>query len=372
MSAVGRPRSLTPVKRAELCSLVSSGIDLEEAVGYVGCSPRTVRRHAERDDDFRRTLTQAQLASRLDPAHYLRKAAQTDWRAAAWLLERTDPDQFLPRDRANCSPQELTIVVDRIVEAALGQIDDQETRTRVYRHATSAARTAFNELFPAAVPKGPRLKRQIFPLSEHEVLCEMVSDLGGSLDPAQRRRDIAARTDSTGSAPRQQTASPAPTDTTPASPVKTPAPMDKTPAPLAKTPAPFCTAPSTQVPSNQPLTTPRAERTTAEFCPRPAARRRPGQNRRPAGAPTMIAAIHLSAQKERAARSFVPPRTLLHLRRRAAVHPAEEIAPQNRQQRNEHDADHHQLEVVLAPPGCCRSRSRRPGRCSPTACRPAR
>jgi hypothetical protein len=225
MPAVGRPRALTPVKRAELCSLVSSGIDLEEAVGYVGCSTRTVRRETERNEEFRRALTEAQLFSGLDPVHFMRKAAQQDWRAAAWLLERLDPNQFLRRDRSACTPEELTIVIDRVVEAALQQIDDQETRSRVYRHATSVASCALDELFPATAKSGaPRLKLQMQPLSEREALNEMLSEMGRS-SKAPPRRDMAAPLDK----------APLRADETPSPPAKTAASADNTPAPVAKT-----------------------------------------------------------------------------------------------------------------------------------------
>ena len=42
----------------------------------------------------------------------------------------------------------------------------------------------------------------------------------------------------------------------------------------------------------------------------------------------------------------------------------------NRQQRDEHDADDHQLEILFHDRACCRTRSPRRSRGRPRACRP--
>ena len=101
-------------------------------------------------------------------------AALTDWRAATWLLERFDPDQFARRDRASCSPKDLQSLVDRVIETVLKEVDKDEDRTRIYRAATAVASRGFNLLFPASRRDEQRLARGPMPLREWEELVELL------------------------------------------------------------------------------------------------------------------------------------------------------------------------------------------------------
>jgi hypothetical protein len=65
MAQVGRPRALDEVKRREVCALVAAGCGLEWASRYVGCSARTVRREALRNEDFHEQLRRCELAAAL-------------------------------------------------------------------------------------------------------------------------------------------------------------------------------------------------------------------------------------------------------------------------------------------------------------------
>jgi hypothetical protein len=172
-----RPRILNDVRRHELCRLLAAGREIGEAARAVGCSLRTVRRESASDEGFGRQLSEARLAGRLDPVDHLRQAALTDWRAAAWLLERLDPQQFARRSRSTCTPKDLQTLVDRVIETALQDIDDHATRTRVYRSATAVAQRGFSQLFPAPQPNEQRLRRGRMPLREMEELNELLDDL---------------------------------------------------------------------------------------------------------------------------------------------------------------------------------------------------
>ena len=94
---VGRPRSLAdPIKRREVCSLIGVGAGYDEAARHVGCSVATLRREAQRDPAFAEELASAETASGLSPLRALRSAVNHNWRAAAWLLERTCPERLRP------------------------------------------------------------------------------------------------------------------------------------------------------------------------------------------------------------------------------------------------------------------------------------
>ena len=139
MPRPGRPRVLDDVKRGQISALVAAGCGLPAAARYVGCSVDTVRREALRNEEFRRELRNAEVRGQLEPLQAMRRAAGSHWRAAAWLLERTHPQQFDRRRSAACKPQELQAVVDAVVESAVEEIDDSDLRERLCRRLLAIA-----------------------------------------------------------------------------------------------------------------------------------------------------------------------------------------------------------------------------------------
>jgi hypothetical protein len=131
MSTVGRPRVLDEYKRREVCALVSAGCGIEGAARYVGCNTRTIRREALRNPDFHEQLRNAELACELEPLRAMKRAAATHWRAAAWLLERTQPNRFARRGPDAVTPAELDALMQRLSEAIAAELPDQETFARV-------------------------------------------------------------------------------------------------------------------------------------------------------------------------------------------------------------------------------------------------
>jgi IS30 family transposase len=139
MSLAGRPRVLDETKRREICAMVSAGCGLDAAARYVSCSVSTIRREALRNGLFRQELRASELRAQLDPLRAMRQAASTHWRAAAWLLERTNPRQFARQKPDACGPKELHDAIDAVVEKAVEEIADPETRDRVCRQLLATA-----------------------------------------------------------------------------------------------------------------------------------------------------------------------------------------------------------------------------------------
>ena len=131
MATIGRPRALDDYKRREVCALVSAGCGIEGAARYVGCNAVTIRREALRNPDFHEQLRNAELTCELEPLRAMKRAAATHWRAAAWLLERTQPDRFARREANSLTPAEIDGVIARIAEEILDELSDQETIARV-------------------------------------------------------------------------------------------------------------------------------------------------------------------------------------------------------------------------------------------------
>lgn len=126
-----RPRKLCEIKQRDLCALISVGCPLSVAARHVGCSIFTIRREARRNPTFQEQLRGSQLATEMTPIATLREAATSDWRAAAWLLERTQPQDFGRRGPNTLGRHELIELVDRLGDIVRDEIRDRRQSARL-------------------------------------------------------------------------------------------------------------------------------------------------------------------------------------------------------------------------------------------------
>ena len=99
-------------------------------------------------------------AAPVDPYKLVARAARSHWRAAAWLLERQDPDRYGKRQPNSCRPEMLREVSDWLIETAL-EATPPEQRTAVYRRMRSVADEALAILMPdqRTASESPRVTR---------------------------------------------------------------------------------------------------------------------------------------------------------------------------------------------------------------------
>ena len=155
-----RPRALDDVKRGEVCALVSTGCSLQTAARYVGCSAVTIRREATRNADFYDQIRQAEIACQVSPLRAMRQAAKTHWRAAAWLLERTDPQQFGRRNPDQLTPNQLKVFTDQIGEILATNITDIDLLQRICDEFQEAGRRCGREARATEKPLFDPRRRQ--------------------------------------------------------------------------------------------------------------------------------------------------------------------------------------------------------------------
>ena len=108
----GRPSKLTPEVEARIFGAVRCAAPDHVACAAAGIAPSTLTLWQRRARDPNAPRQYRRFAKRLAAARHegnvgrlamMHKAAQTDWRAAAWLLERTLPRDFSPRQRVEHS-----------------------------------------------------------------------------------------------------------------------------------------------------------------------------------------------------------------------------------------------------------------------------
>jgi hypothetical protein len=177
MAQVGRPRALDEVKRREVCALVAAGCGLEWASRYVGCSARTVRREALRNEDFYEQLRRCELAAQLNPLKALQHASGTHWRAAAWLLERTCPERFARPDLKRWDAADIQEIFVSLLEEINDAIPDQALCLRVYQRLSGCFQAKVQEVWAAkSARRDPRRVRQLLERFERPPPPASVSD----------------------------------------------------------------------------------------------------------------------------------------------------------------------------------------------------
>jgi len=146
MAKTGQPLILDEMKRREVCALIAAGCGMETAAYYVGCSTRTIRREAQRNDGFREALRRAELSTEITSLRALRDASGKHWRAAAWLLERTQPDRYGKKNPAAITPESAMFVLDNVANVIAEELeDDEEHRLRILNRLEKILRDAHRE-----------------------------------------------------------------------------------------------------------------------------------------------------------------------------------------------------------------------------------
>jgi len=146
----GRPRVLCEAKLGEICALVSAGSSIEAAARYVSCSVLTIRREARRNRQFHESLRRSRISAELNPIQMMRSAATSEWRAAAWLLERTQPQRFAKRPPNSFSQEEVVELLGRVCDVIRQETRDAEKFARIKRRVVALA------------PKSIRLRNEPF------------------------------------------------------------------------------------------------------------------------------------------------------------------------------------------------------------------
>lgn len=107
----GRPCLLTPEVQHTICSAIASGGYIATAAAVAGISERTLygwmRRGADETEgqfvDFLHAIKKALAVAEFRYVQVIGKASETQWQAAAWMLERRfaknwakDPPRTIP------------------------------------------------------------------------------------------------------------------------------------------------------------------------------------------------------------------------------------------------------------------------------------
>jgi hypothetical protein len=151
---------LTDDQRRTIISIISNGSSRRVAARYARCATSTITRLAARDPKFASQLAVAEKSVEIDALRAIRTAAKSDryWRAAAWLLERTNPEDFASRPPTLFTGEEVFEIVGQIVGYLYELIPDENCEL-VMRHLDEILEKCRKEQTTATFPQ-PKPKSQ--------------------------------------------------------------------------------------------------------------------------------------------------------------------------------------------------------------------
>ncbi len=119
-------------KRRLIVALVTGGSSRRTAARYVGCAPSTITRTAARDPEFAAQLARAEQTAEINLLRSVQTASKMPkhWRAAAWLLERRNPEDFAARQPHLVTEQQMADIITHLIEVINEDLPEEN-----YRHA---------------------------------------------------------------------------------------------------------------------------------------------------------------------------------------------------------------------------------------------
>jgi hypothetical protein len=187
-----RRRIMDTAKKVKFAQLVRESHSLEEAAEWVDVSIRTIQRERKRDEDFDHEVRLALQASP-DPLRLMENAARVHWRAAAWLLERSRPEQYGRQPVNAARDHQVQAALRMLLEAALAATAPAE-RAAFYQQVEPVCEQALQCCFPQLGPLGglKRSPRLATPLADAAAREGLRADLAGYQAQAAARAEFEA------------------------------------------------------------------------------------------------------------------------------------------------------------------------------------
>ena len=135
MAKCGRRPVLDQYKKREILAILAVGCSRQTAARYVGCAARTIQNTADRDPKFADQLRRAQYQSEIGYMKNIQKAARKEqyWRAAAWALERKNPEEFAARSPDVITIDQITHLLARFAEIVVEELPVAEYRKNILK-----------------------------------------------------------------------------------------------------------------------------------------------------------------------------------------------------------------------------------------------
>ena len=124
MARRGKLPALDEIKKAEILAILAVGGSRRVAAKYVGCATSTIQNTADRDPRFAEELRKKEFHSEIGYLQNIRNAARNEryWRAAAWALERLNPERYGRRGPDAITIDQVTELLAQFAEMIIEEV----------------------------------------------------------------------------------------------------------------------------------------------------------------------------------------------------------------------------------------------------------
>lgn len=122
---------VTEEVQIQICAMIGVGCSLRTVSRLAGCAESTVRRRLRNNREFAARLRKAEQHCELVCLRQVQLAGQKNWRAAAWLLERSNPLEYGPTKPEVMKPYQVRGILQQFADILTKGIKNPEDRRRV-------------------------------------------------------------------------------------------------------------------------------------------------------------------------------------------------------------------------------------------------
>ena len=150
---------LDETKKREILAIITVGCTRYTAARYVGCRPADIAREICRDKNFAREVAKSEEAAEIYYMQQIKAAAKKEqyWRAAAWVLERRNPNRYAARGAHTITFEQLARLVTQIAEIVGGEIKDADVRVKILKRLNTLTTAITSE---ERKPQNPECKEE--------------------------------------------------------------------------------------------------------------------------------------------------------------------------------------------------------------------
>lgn len=127
---------VTEEVQIQICAMVGVGCSLRAAARLAGCAESTVRNLLKRKRAFAARFRKAEQHRKIVSLRHVQSAGEKNWRAAAWLLERANPNEYAPPKPDVVRPHQIQRVLEQFGDILSKGISNPVDRREVQKRLT--------------------------------------------------------------------------------------------------------------------------------------------------------------------------------------------------------------------------------------------